>query len=89
MTADAELSMEGVLDWHWDVGNLYRFISQAWDFSISQADLLDAGRGAVTGTISLLNGTWRKEVTCEYRVASDLISLIAFSDSEPVSIFTE
>jgi hypothetical protein len=89
MMAGADLSLEGVVDWKWDVDNLYRFISQAWDFSIFRADLVGAEGGAVTGTIVLLSGAWRKEVTCEYRVVTDLISSIAFSDRKPFNTLTE
>lgn len=89
MIADANLTLRGVADWKWEVGNLYRHISQAWDFTISEADLVDAKDGIVTGTIVLLNAEWRKEVNCEYRVTSGLISSIAFSASKPVNTTTE
>lgn len=85
MATDAILTFEGVADWKWEVGNLYRNITQAWDFAISEAVLRDAGNGGVTGMIVLSNATWRKEVACEYRVASDLISSIAFSESKPIN----
>ena len=89
MMADANLTLEGVVDWKWQVGSLYRHISQAWDFTISEADLVDARGGIVTGRIVLLNAEWRKEVICEYRVTSGLISSIAFSESKPVNTLTK
>lgn len=89
MMADANLALKGVADLKWEVGNLYRNISQAWDFTIAEANLVDVGGGIVTGMIVLLNDEWRKEVNCEYRVTSGLISSIAFSVSKPVNTVTE
>ena len=89
MMVDANLTLKGVADWKWEVVNLYRNISQAWDFTISEANFVDAGSGIVTGMIVLLNAEWRKEINCEYRVTSGLISSIAFSASKPVNTGTE
>lgn len=86
---DANLTLEGVVDWKWEVGNLYRNISQAWDFTITEADLADAGGGIVTGMIVLLNAERRKVVACEYRVTLGLVSSIAFAESKPVNTMTE
>lgn len=89
MMADATLALKGVADWKWEVGNLYRNISQAWDFTVAEGNLVNAGSRIVTGMIVVLNDKWRKEVICEYRVTSGLISSIAFSASKPVKIVTE
>lgn len=89
MMADANLALKGVADWKWEVGNLYKNISQAWDFTIAEANLVDAGGGIVTGMIVLFNDEWRKEVNCEYRVTLGLISSIAFSASKPLNTVTD
>ena len=83
MAANADLALEGITDWEWDVTTLYRHITQAWDFTVADAQLVEGNRGAVTGMVVLVNGDRRKEVACEYRVNLDRIVSIVLSDGRP------
>lgn len=83
MAANADLTLKGVAGWEWEVTTLYRHITQAWDFTVADAQLVHRDRGAVTGMVVLVNGDRRKEVACDYQVNLDRIVSIVLSDSRP------
>lgn len=84
MSANADLTLEGVTDWNWEVTSLYRYITQAWDFSVAETQLSEGDDGVVTGVIRLVNHGWVKDVKCTYHVTQDRIISITLSDSAPV-----
>lgn len=81
MAPNARLTIKGVVQG--DVTVLYRHITQAWDFTVADTRLSDEGGGAVGGVMLLVNGLWRKAVSCEYQVTSGRIASIALSDPSP------
>lgn len=84
MATNADLTLKSVTNQEWEISALYRQITQAWDFTVTQAQLVDQGHGAVTGVLVLMNGDWRKEVACSYRINLDQIVSIVLSDSRPM-----
>jgi hypothetical protein len=74
-------------DWshnEWEIGGLYRHISQAWDFRPGEVNISDEGDGIVRAKMHLTNGgEWTKDVEGEYRVRGDRIDRIRLVDSSP------
>jgi hypothetical protein len=67
-------------DWsqsEWEIGNFYRYISQAWDFMPGAVELSDEGDGIVQAKMRLTNGGgWQR--TLRANIASVEIGLTAF-----------
>lgn len=71
----------------WDIGGLYRFISQAWDFKPGNAQLSRHDDGIIRAKLYLTNGgEWAKKVEGDYRLVGDRIASVHFVDHAPFSI---
>ncbi len=84
MSANADLTLDGVTDWEWTIFTLYRYVTQAWDFKVADTQLSEGDDGVVTGVIRLVNHGWVKDVMCKYHVTQDRIFSITLSDSAPM-----
>ena len=84
MSANADLTLHGMPDWEWTIFALYRNVTQAWDFAVSDVQLSEGDDGVVTGVIRLVNHDWTKDIVCKYQVTQDRIVSITLSDSAPV-----
>jgi hypothetical protein len=77
-------------DWtnaDWGIGNFYRYLSQAWDFTLGDVQLSDLGDGIVKAKLCLTNGgAWAKKVEGEYHVSGNRIDSIRFVDSTPFEL---
>ena len=83
VSADVDLRLVGVASWKWELAGLYRSITQAWDFTIGDIQLIDEGEGAVRARIRLVNGDWVKDVEGEYQVAMGRIASIRLTEAAP------
>ena len=71
----------------WDIGGLYRFISQAWDFRPGEVQLSAHNNGIIRAELYLTNGgSWAKKVEGDYRFVGDRIASIHFVDTAPFRI---
>ena len=70
--------------WKWELAGLYRSMTQAWDFTIGDIELIDEGEGAVRARIRLVNGDWVKDVEGEYQVVMGRIAAISLTETAPV-----
>ncbi|MBO9501036.1 hypothetical protein [Brevundimonas sp. A19_0] len=86
MSANADLTLDGVTDWEWTIFNLYRQVTQAWDFTVSAVRLSGGDDGVVTGMIRLVNHGWIKDVRCRYQVTQDRIISITLFSSAPAKV---
>ena len=82
VSANVELTLVGGASWKGELVGLYRFVTQAWDFSIG-AVLIDERDGVVRARIRLINGDWVKDLEGEYRVAMGRISSIRLTGAAP------
>jgi hypothetical protein len=65
-----------------EIGGLYRFISQAWDFQPGTVQLSDKGDGVVEAQMCLTNGGgWVKKVAGRYHVVGNLIDVVDLTDT--------
>ncbi len=83
VSEDVKLLLVGTVDWEWTLPNLYRQITQAWDFWPEDIQLHDQGSGTVRTTIRLTNGGATKEIEGVYHVSGDRIDAITLTDSVP------
>jgi len=86
MTKDAVLIWQSASAEHPQASapQLYRAISQAWDFMPKGFELHDRGGGLVDAKLHLTNGTgggWSKEVRGRYRVLDERICEIVLCDA--------
>ena len=80
ISEDAVLRLVGLEGWDWAVGNLYRQVTQAWDYMPADVRLSDEGNGVVRAEIRLSNGGAVKDIEGEYRVFRDRIEAIVLTD---------
>ena len=75
-------------DWshsEWEIGGLYRHISQAWDFMPGTVQLSEKANGVVEADMCLTNGGgWAKKVTGWYHVDGGRIDVVDLIDSNAV-----
>lgn len=70
-------------DVKWNIGTLYRHITQAWDFLPGEVHLSGYADGTVIAEMSLTNGHgWIKNVRGEYTVNEGRVCRIRLADSK-------
>lgn len=84
VSENAQLRLAGVDSSVWTISNLYRYVTQAWDFTIDNVQISDGPDGLVRAQIRLTNGEWVKQIQGEYCVRENRIASITLTDAHPV-----
>jgi hypothetical protein len=84
VSRDADLRLQGVVNFKWTPTALYRHVTQAWDLPVRDVQLTDNGQGVVGARLHLTNDLQAKVVEGEYRIGMGRICAIILSDGAGV-----